>query len=312
MSALSSASALSPAAAGVLARQAAIAAVSVAAFLVAIKVAAFFLTGSVSLLGSLIDSVLDALASLLNVLALREASQPVDREHRFGHGKAEALAGLGQSALIAGSAAFLALESIRRLIRPAPIEHGLIGIAVILVSMAATISLVWFQRRVIARTGSLAISADHLHYRGDLVLNAGVLFGLFAGGVLGVAWLDAAFGLFIALYISQSVVKILRLAYDQLMDREFDDADRAKIRAIIDAHPDVRAMHDLRTRRSGFDRFIQVHIELDPALTLLKAHAISDTVEAAIKVAFPHAEVIIHEDPAGVEDPSTLPLADSP
>ena len=301
----------SPRDAGVLARRAALAAVGVAAFLIAIKAAAWLASGSVSLLGSLIDSALDALASLLNVFALREASQPADRNHRFGHGKAEALAGLGQSALIAGSAGFLGLESVHRLMRPEAIANGLIGIGVVLASMAVTAGLVWYQRRIVARTGSLAISADQLHYRGDFILNGGVLVGLFAGSVLGIPWLDAGFGLLIALYLAWGAWQIVVLAFDQIMDREFDDQDRAKIRAIIEAHPHVRAMHDLRTRRSGFDRFIQLHIELDPALTLLRAHEISDSVEAEIRAVFPHAEVIIHEDPAGVEDLSTLPVADA-
>jgi ferrous-iron efflux pump FieF len=292
--------------AGRLARRAAYAASGVALFLLTIKAVGGYVTGSVGLLGSLIDSALDLAASLLNVLALREASLPADREHRFGHGKAEALAGLGQAALIAGSSAYLILESARRLVSPVAPSHSVIGILIILASMSATMLLVLYQRSVVRRTGSLAICADSLHYRSDLVLNASVILGLVLSGMMNLPRADAVAGLLVGLYIAHGAWRIARLAYDQLMDREFDEADRAEIKAIIDRNPQVRHMHDLRTRRSGFDRFIQLHIELDPQISLLTAHAISDRVEAEIKAAFPHAEVIIHEDPAGIEDLSRL------
>jgi ferrous-iron efflux pump FieF len=289
--------------AGRLAQRAALASMAVALFLILIKTAAWLYTGSVSLLGSLIDSGLDLLASALNALAIHEAAQPADREHRFGHGKAEAVAGLGQAVLIAGSAAYLGWESTDRLLHPAPVAHGFAGMAVILFSMAATVGLVLFQRKVVRQTGSLAVSADWLHYRGDLLLNAGVLAGLIGAGPLGLSWLDPVIGLLVAVWIGYSALRILKLSYDELMDREFSDADRARIKEIVHAHGDVRAMHDLRTRRAGFARFVQLHIELDPALSLMRAHAIADGVEADIKRAFPDAEVIIHEDPAGLEGP---------
>jgi ferrous-iron efflux pump FieF len=286
-------------AAAQLARRAAWAAIAVALFLLVLKIGAGLVTHSVGLLGLVIDSGLDALASGLNLLALREASLPADRNHRFGHGKAEAVAGLGQGVLITGSAVFLILQSARRLVTPVPVTHSLIGILVILVALAATGLLVLYQRRIIARTGSLAIAADSLHYSSDLVLNSAVLAGLALGGISPRA--DALAGLLVGLYIAYGAVRILRLAFDQLMDREFAEADRAKIEAIIERNPEVLHMHELRTRRAGFDRFIQLHIELDPAISLITAHAISDRVEAEIKAAFPAAQVIIHEDPAGVE-----------
>ena len=296
---------LSRAAKHALARRAAYAAIAVAVFLLIIKAVGGYLTGSVGLLGSLVDSALDLAASLLNALALREASVPADREHRFGHGKAEALAGLGQAVLIAGSSVFVIFQSAERLIHPVALSHSGLGIAIILVSMSATLALVLFQKRVVRRTGSLAVSADSLHYGSDLVLNSSVLIGL-AAAAAGLPRVDAGVGFFVGLFIAYGAWRILRLAYDQLMDREFDEADRAKIKEIVAQIPQVRRMHDLRTRRSGLDRFIQLHIELDPQISLLKAHAISDRVEAAIKAAFPHAEVIIHEDPAGIEELSPL------
>jgi len=302
----SAAAPLSGAAKYRLARQAAYAAIGVAVFLLMIKAVAGLLTGSVGLLGSLIDSTLDLAASLLNALALREASLPADREHRFGHGKAEALAGLGQATLIAGSSAFLIFESVNRIAHPVALSHSAIGIAVIAVSMIATVVLVLYQKSVVRRTGSLAISADSLHYASDLVLNGSVIVGLVMGGMMNLPRADAVVGLLVGFYIVYGAWRILRLAYDQLMDHEFDDSDRQKIKDIVARNPHVRHMHDLRTRRSGLDSFIQLHIELDPQISLMKAHAISDRVEAAIKAAFPHAEVIIHEDPAGVEDLSRL------
>jgi ferrous-iron efflux pump FieF len=297
---------LSGASAGKLARRAAYASIGVAVFLLVLKGIAGVMTGSVGLLGSLIDSALDAAASLLNMLALREASLPADREHRFGHGKAEAIAGLGQAALISGSSAFLIFESVNRLVSPVPLSHSVLGIVVIVISLIATMGLVLYQKSVVRRTGSLAISADSLHYSSDLVLNGSVLAGLAVSGLLGVPRADALAGLFVGIYIAYGAWRIVRLAYDQLMDHEFTDADRARIKDITERNPDVIHMHDLRTRRSGFDSFIQLHIELDPKISLMKAHEISDRVEAEIKAVFPSAEVIIHEDPAGIEDLSTL------
>lgn len=289
-----------------LARLAAYTAIGVALFLLVIKGIAGALTGSVSLLGSLIDSLLDAAASLLNALAIREASQPADLEHRFGHGKAEAIAGLGQAALITGSAGFLIFESVNRLLIPLPLKNSTIGLGVIGISIAATLALVIFQRYVIKRTGSLAISADSLHYRSDLIMNGSVVIGIAVGGFLNMPRIDAAVGLLVGFYIGYGAWTIVRLAYDQLMDREFDDTDRERIKAIVEAHKQVRHMHDLRTRRSGYDSFIQLHVELDPQITLAQAHAIADQVEAEIKAAFPSSEVIIHQDPAGLEDLSSL------
>lgn len=286
-----------------LARLGAYASVSAACVLIVAKLAAFILTDSVALLGSLVDSLLDASASLLNLVALRHASQPADRSHRFGHGKAEAIAGLGQASLIAGSAAFLFFESASRLHAPVALDHSRIGLLVTVFSLAVTLVLVAFQRHVVRRTGSLAITADSLHYRGDIIMNASVLAALVLAGEYGFRRADAAFGLVIAGYIGWSAWQILRQAFDQLMDRELPDSDRQRIRAIAEAEPDVLAMHDLRTRASGFNIFIQMHLELDPAMSLTRAHAIADRVEGRIKEAFPNAEVIIHEDPAGTEKP---------
>ncbi|MGE0725374.1 MAG: cation diffusion facilitator family transporter [Alphaproteobacteria bacterium] len=278
-------------------RRASIASVAVAAGLIAIKTAGYGATDSVSVLSSLLDSLLDLAASALNLFAIRQALAPADREHRFGHGKAEPLAGLGQAAFVAGSGVLLLVEAGRRLIVPQPVTNLGLGVAVILASMAATLCLVAYQRHVIRRTGSMAIDADSLHYRGDLLVNGSVIVSLALSGALQTAYLDPLFAIAIAGYILWNAWRIVALALTHLMDRELPDEDRDRIRAIARAHPPVRAVHELRTRAAGPQTFIQFHLELDGDITLRRAHDISDAVEADIVRAFPSAEVIIHQDP---------------
>jgi len=228
---------------------------------------------------------------------------PADREHRFGHGKAEPLAVLGQSAFIIGSAMLLLAEAVRRLIWRGGVANPPTGIAVMIFSIAVTIGLVLYQRYVVRRTGSIAISADELHYRSDLVLNTGVIIALFLGALLDQPLLDPLFGAGIGVWIVYSAVRLTRLSLFQLMDHELPDDEREKIRAIAQSHPDVVAAHDLRTRVAGPTAFIQIHIEMDGGLTLLRAHEISDEVEAKLRAAYPNAEIIIHQDPEGIEEP---------
>jgi ferrous-iron efflux pump FieF len=286
-------------------RMATYASVAVAAVLIAVKFAAWLETGSVALLSSLVDSLLDAVASLVNLVAVRHAMSPADREHRFGHGKAEPLAVLGQSAFITGSAMLLLAEAVRRLIWPVPVENPPAGIAVMIFSIAVTIALVLYQRYVVRRTGSIAITADELHYRSDLVLNTSVIAALLLGSVLDFPLLDPLFGAAIGIWIVYSAVRLARLSLFQLMDHELPDEEREKIRAIAQSHPDVAAAHDLRTRVAGPTAFIQIHIEMDGGLSLIRAHEISDEVEAELRAAYPHAEVMIHQDPEGIEEPRT-------
>jgi ferrous-iron efflux pump FieF len=286
--------------AGQLMRWATYASVATAFVLIAAKVVAYLLTDSVSLLSTLLDSLLDAAASLINLLAVRHALTPADREHRFGHGKAEPLAALGQSTFIAGSAAFLIVQAANRLVSPHPVTHTAIGLGVMAFSIAATLLLVLFQRFVIRRTGSLAIKADSLHYASDLIVNASVVVALILIAVYGWQRVDPVFGGGIALYIIYTAWQIARSALDMLMDRELPDEERKRIRAIALANPNVRAVHDLRTRAAGQTVFMQMHLEVDGKLTLAEAHTIADAVEEQIHAAYPGAEIIIHEDPAGI------------
>ena len=278
-------------------RQATYASVVVAAILIVTKMSAWLYSDSVALLASLIDSTLDAFASLLNLVAVRQALVPADSDHRFGHGKAEALAGLGQSAFVAGSALFLGFEAVHRLIQPQPLEGGPLALGVMGISIVLTLVLVLFQRYVVARTRSVAITADRLHYLGDLLSNVVVILALLGAGFGGPLWLDPLGGLAVAAIILKGAVDILRHAFNQLMDRELEDGEQQEIRQLVLANPDVRGLHDLRTRRSGTHIFIQFHLELDPDITLRAAHRIAVDVQNTVKARFPDADIIVHEDP---------------
>lgn len=278
-------------------------AVGVALTLVTIKAVAWMLTGSVAMLSSLADSTLDCLASLVNLLAVRHAVQPADADHRFGHGKAEPLAGLVQAAVVTGSAGFLLSEVLNRFRDPQIPQAELVGVVVMVISIALTLGLVQFQKYVVRRTGSVAVGADSLHYTGDVLMNLSVIVALGLGKWLGLAWIDPLFGLGIALILLKGAWEIGRDSFNMLMDREFPDEDRARIMALATDHPQVIGAHDLRTRSSGLQDFIQVHLEVDGSLPLRKAHAIADQVERLIMAAFPKAEVIIHLDPDGIREP---------
>ncbi|MBN9556554.1 MAG: cation diffusion facilitator family transporter [Alphaproteobacteria bacterium] len=287
-------------------RRAALFSLALAVTLIAIKTIAYFATESVSMLASLADSGLDFVASLLNFLAIRHALEPADAEHRFGHGKAEPLSGLAQGAFIAGSATFLVIESVNRILAPQPVAHETLGVAVMVFSIAGTVALIFFQQRVVRETGSLAVGADRAHYASDLVVNLGVIAGIVLASRFGLPLADPIIAILIAGVLAGSAWRVFRVSYDQLMDRELPDAEREKIKAIILQHDAVRALHDLRTRMAGVNTFIQFHIELDPGITLLRAHTLSDAVEADLQKAFPNAEILIHQDPAGFEMPPAL------
>jgi ferrous-iron efflux pump FieF len=293
---------LPPERAARLMRLATYASVSVASILIAAKFAAWVSTGAVSLLSTLIDSFLDAGASLLNLIAVRHALEPADKEHRFGHGKAEALSGLAQAAFICGSAAFLTIEAFERLVHPRGIDNTAVGYWVMALAIVLTLALVGFQRHVVNKTGSVAITADSAHYKMDLLVNISVVVSLVLVSNLGWTWADPVFALAIAAYIVWGAWKIGADSYEMLMDRELADEERRTIVDIAMAHPKVLGLHDLRTRSSGNMVFIQMHLEMDGDISLLDAHAISDAVEAKVMEAFPNAEVLIHEDPEGIEE----------
>lgn len=272
------------------------ASVLTAGFLIVAKLVAWSMTGSVSLLASLVDSVMDSIASLINLFAIRYSLQPADEDHRFGHGKAEPLAGLAQAAFIAGSAVFLVFHAIDRLRYTHTLEQVGVGVAVMVLAIVMTLGLLAIQRYVIRKTGSTAISADSLHYLTDLLTNVSVLVALYLS-TLGWIWADPVFAIAVAIYIFYSSFQIGHEAFQQLMDRQLPDDILQKIRATAMSHPEVSGTHELRTRQAGHTRFVQLHLELDENLPLKRAHAIADEVEAEILMFLPGAEVIIHQDP---------------
>jgi ferrous-iron efflux pump FieF len=275
------------------------ASVLVACSLVFGKIWAWQATDSVSILSSLADSVLDVLASLLTFWAIRYSLEPPDREHRFGHGKSEGLAALLQALIICGSGVFVCYEAIQRLMAPAPITEAGAGIAVLAASTLATVVLVFYQHYVKRKTGSLAISADAMHYKTDVLVNV-VVAGAVAGSAMtGLRWLDPLVGGAVALYLVSGAWNIAMHSLDVLLDREIPEADRRRIRDIAKAHPEVLGFHDLRTRFSGSGYIVQFHLELDAGTSLHDTHEILDQVEAEIWKAYPDCEIIIHPDPLG-------------
>ena len=285
---------------------AAVASLAIATLLLVLKIAAYWLTGSIAILAALADSATDVFTSAVNLVAVRHALTPADAEHRFGHAKAEPLAGLLQAAFIAGSATFLVFESIDHLISPHPLENESIGLGVMAFSVLATFVLVRFQRLVVRRTRSVAIAADSMHYWGDLLTNLGVIAGILMSTRLGWYIADPLIGLAIACVLAASAWHVFRQSFDQLMDRELPDEARARIKTIALRNAEVRGIHDLRTRAAGTLTFIQFHLEMDPGIALSRAHEVSDEVEQSLMNAFPGAEIIIHQDPTGAETPPPL------
>lgn len=281
------------------------ASVTVAVFLIILKLIAWGRSDSVSLLATLVDSILDAFASIINLIAVRHALTPADKEHRFGHGKAEALAGLSQSLFIAGSSLFLLLEAGQTLFNPTDIKYPLESIAVMVISIIATLILVSFQHYVIRRTRSVAIRADALHFKSDILMNAAVILALWAS-TLGFNLFDPIIGGLIACYILYSAWGIARISLDQLMDHELSDEVRADIKKIILSHPQAQGMHDLRTRHSGSMTFIQFHLEIEDDLTLVRAHDVTDEIEDVLLKTYPGSEIIIHIDPKSVVGKETV------
>jgi ferrous-iron efflux pump FieF len=275
---------------------ASVASVITAGFLIVAKLIAWYVTGSVGLLASLVDSVMDSIASLINLFAIRYSLQPADEQHRFGHGKAEPMAGLAQAAFIAGSAIFLVFHAIDRLRYGHAIEQVGIGVGVMVLAIVLTLVLLAIQRYVIQKTDSTAIRADSLHYLTDLLTNMCILVALYLS-TLGWEWADPVFAIGVAIYIFYSAFQIGHEAFQQLMDRELPDEILDQIQAIAMSHPEVTGTHETRTRQSGQTRFVQLHLELNENMSLKRAHAIADEVEAEIMAVLPGAEVMIHQDP---------------
>jgi len=271
----------------------------VAITLVALKTWGWQTTGSISLLSSLADSVLDVLASGITFWAVRYSLSPADSEHRFGHGKSEGVAALAQSLIVAGSAVFVCLEAVKRLIEPQSIQAPEIGVSVIFIATAATIALVGFQRYVARRANSVAIRADAIHYQADLLVNLGVGMSLILTPWVGWMALDPVVGLIVAAFILRSAFGIGQRALEILLDHEIPVHDKQQIKEIALRHPDVQGFHDLKTRFGGNHYIVQFHLEMEPETSLLRTHEILDNVEDELRRSYPGCEIIIHADPLG-------------
>jgi len=285
--------------------------VGTATILIVMKAFALGASGSVSILATLADSSLDLIASLATFFAVRWAAAPPDEEHRYGHGKAEALAALVQAGLVFASAVFIGWEAVQRIFDPRPVTAGGWAVGVVVVSIAVTLWLVWMQTQAMKKTKSLAVAGDRAHYAADLAANVVVLIGVVSGAFLQAPGLDAAAGLVVAVWLFWGAVSILRDAADHLLDRAAPDADRAAVVAAVLADPRIGGVHQLRTRMAGQVLMVQMHVDLEPGLTLEAAHAIVVEAEQRIKAAFPHADILIHADPRGAAGPNETRLAEA-
>lgn len=282
-----------------LVRLATYASVSTALILVAIKFTAWVRSDSVSILASLLDSTLDIAASLLIAFAVYIAQIPADQEHRFGHGKAEPLAAMGQSIFIAGSAVYLIIFSIERILAPQAIANAPEMIVYMIFTLALTLTLISFQRYVIAKTQSTAIRADSLHYLTDVFANSLVILSLWLSHI---QWIDPLLALLIGLWILHSAVSIARDASHQLLDHELPEQQRQAMVEIMLSHPGVRGVNDLRTYQSGPNKFMQCDLELDDFLTLRQSHAIAEDVTEQLQAAFEDLDVMIHQEPVSLQN----------
>lgn len=273
--------------------------VSVASILVAAKLWGWWASGSIALLASFFDSLLDLAASITAFLAVRYAARPADNEHRFGHGKAEAFSSLLQAVLVAASATFLFVEGTRRLIDPQPVEAGGWALGVMALSLVLTLSLVRMQTLVIRRTGSIAVTGDRAHYTADILSNLAVMGGIALAVFAGFDWADPVLALFVGFLLAKSAYELGRDSVNQLLDRELPDTTRAHIEALLTDDPRVLGIHELRTRAAGPLIHIQVHMDLEPYQSLKDAHDVVVDAENRVLKHYPAADLLIHSDPYG-------------
>lgn len=277
-------------------RSAVLAAFTVTATLIVMKLWAYNVTNSVSIFSSLVDSILDAITALINIVVVRYSLKPPDEKHKFGHGKAEDIAGLSQAVLISLSASLIIEKAIQRIVNPVPISDSVAGIAVMCGSIILIGMLIMVQKYVVKKTKSSIIQADNLNYTADLLVNIATIVSIVISSY-GFYYADPIFAILIACYMLFGAWKIGVLSFQRLVDGELPDEENEKIISIIKASKGVKGFHDLKTRRSGLMDFIQFHLEIDGELSLNEAHEISDNVERELKRDFPNSDIVIHEDP---------------
>ena len=271
--------------------------VATALILIVVKIFSFFMTNSLSLLSSLMDSGLDLGASIVSLIAIHQALVPADKEHRFGHGKAEALGGLAQGIIISLSGIFLLFETVHRLSNPAPLKRLDVGLSVMILSILLTFALIYFQRFVVRKTNSLAVDADNAHYTGDVIMNTGIIISMLFSYLLGWQWMDSLFAFFVALYLFYSAYRIISKVQSVLMDKELPLQMRNEIKKIVLSHKDIKRICDLRTRNAGMKSFVQFSIILNGEHTLRKTHSLCDHLENELKQILPNCEFFIHPEP---------------
>jgi ferrous-iron efflux pump FieF len=283
-------------------RYATTASISIAVILVAVKTGAWIATDSVAMLSSLLDSAIDCGASLVTAYGVSQAMQPPDRDHRYGHGKAEPLAALAQAAIIIGSSFMLGWQAIDRLYHPRDIENPTVGYAAMALAVVMTGGLVIFQNHVVKQTASAAIGADRIHYIGDLAINLAVIAAFILHGLTDATWLDPAFAFAIATGMLVSAARIMKTSLNTLMDTELPEQERLRILEIIKRQPGVLGAHDMRTRSDGEYIFIDVHVEMDGEIKLRAAHDLAEAIINSVKAEIPNSDILIHQDPSGIEE----------
>jgi ferrous-iron efflux pump FieF len=281
------------------------ASLTVVTILIIAKAAVYWQSGSAAVLASFTDSMTDAAASIINFMAIRYSLRPADEEHRHGHGKAEGLAAMFQGAFIFGAGVFLIMESLSRFAGHAPVTDYAVSIGVMGFAMLLSMALVAVQNHSLRHAPSLAIEADRAHYTGDIIINGGVIIILLALYFGAPGWLDPVFAIGVAGWLAHTAWDIAKKGIDMLLDRELPEEQRTRILEIAQSHKDVKAVHDLRTRKSGMQIYISFDIEADPEFSLRRAHAVSLAVEKAVYREFPNAEIMIHIDPHGIPHEET-------
>ncbi len=273
--------------------------IGVALTLIVAKLIAYLMTDSVAMMSSLLDSTIDLLSSIVTAYGVANALRPPDRQHRFGHGKAEPLAALAQAAFIVGSSVLLGYEAISRFYTPHEIQNETLAYIIMAIAIVMTLGLIEFQQIVVRRTSSMAIGADRLHYIGDLMINLAVVVAFALHQWTGLVWFDPLFAIIVAGSLSSMAVHIARNALDVLMDKELPEEDRARIKQIVCSHAAVRGVHDMRTRSDSDRVFVELHVEMDADMSLSKAHDVSEELMAMVRAEFADADVLIHQDPTG-------------
>ncbi|OYZ46906.1 MAG: divalent metal cation transporter FieF [Novosphingobium sp. 16-62-11] len=287
-------------------RKAALASIVVALLLAGMKLWAVISTGSASMLGSLADTTLDLVASVATLIGVWVAAMPDDANHRFGHGKAEALAAMFQVVLISISAIGIAVRAVGQFFGQVQVAEPETGVIVSAIAMGATLALLAYQRHVIRQTRSLAISTDNVHYKSDLFLNLAVIVALLLEARAGIRGADAVFAFGIALWLGWSAWGASQAAVDQLMDHEWPLEKRERFLELVSQHPELKGLHDLRTRTSGNRDFVQFHVWVDGRMTVTEAHRVMDEIEDKLMAAFPGVEILIHPDPEGLVDEEAM------